>query len=429
MAEKEDIANNVDIFELGQEKDQDGYKKIVFPKIGLHPMIICSDNHDAKNYQFKQPCWIKADPTFEGLKQIIYEPNERVKIQSENPDKNHSKYVLDELKIKSSETDLLIPQKIHFNNNLVSIIGGKGTGKSSLLALIANSSEVYNPHPSFEEKRTEVDFQFLDKDNEAQKISLDVSLRGVGETIPILYIEQEELAKKSSKKAEVRQAYLNEIGIENININYSELSVQIEGFLNQIAEQEELIEELKEKVGYNSEENSDDFEKYLKKEIEKRKEIIRLTGTKSTKELIGTITEVIKDGRKLNQWFQDPGFTKIEAGVQNVNRAISSFNLELKKLNISEKLEEIDIKSNKDKLGSIKKQVEDRLKEFRKEYLSKKKELETVGVKEDIPTLLKTLETVQMNLLSLKKLNKNIMRQIRKLSMPVTKSQVCLKMI
>ena len=29
--------------------------------------------------------WVKADPTFEGLKQIIYEPDERVKIQEKNP--------------------------------------------------------------------------------------------------------------------------------------------------------------------------------------------------------------------------------------------------------------------------------------------------------------------------------------------------------
>jgi len=342
-------------------------------------------------------CWIKADPTFEGLKQIIYEPYERVKIQQKNPD-DYVKYIIDDLEIKSSDTNLLVPQKILFNRNLVSIIGGKGTGKSSLLALIANSSEIYDPHPAFEGKKTDVDFQFLNKDSEAIKYSLDISQKSSGYTLPILYIAQEELAKESSKKTVVRQAYLNEIGIEDISINYSDLSVQIEGFLNQIVKQEELIGELKEKVGYDPEEQGENFEKFLAEKIKKQKEIIKLTGTKSTKDLIDSITEIIKHGRKLNQWLQDPGFTKIESEIQNVNRIISSFNIALEKLGIKDGLEGINIKSNKDKFAVIKKQIEENLVESRQEYSNKKKELEAVGIKEDIQTLLKTLETVQNEL-------------------------------
>jgi len=38
--------------------------------------------------------WIKADPTFEGLKQIIYEPEERVRIQENNPQNDYPKHYL-----------------------------------------------------------------------------------------------------------------------------------------------------------------------------------------------------------------------------------------------------------------------------------------------------------------------------------------------
>jgi len=72
MAEKENIVEHIDIFELGQGRDQEDYRQRVFPQIGIHPTIICSDNHDAKKYKIKESCWIKADPTFEGLKQILY---------------------------------------------------------------------------------------------------------------------------------------------------------------------------------------------------------------------------------------------------------------------------------------------------------------------------------------------------------------------
>jgi hypothetical protein len=54
---------------------------VVFPAIKkVIPMVICSDSHNINEYLLKQNCWIKADPTFEGLKQIIYEPTERVYI-------------------------------------------------------------------------------------------------------------------------------------------------------------------------------------------------------------------------------------------------------------------------------------------------------------------------------------------------------------
>ena len=42
-AQKTEIAKSVDIYELGKETDQEGYRKFVFPNIGKNiPMIICS---------------------------------------------------------------------------------------------------------------------------------------------------------------------------------------------------------------------------------------------------------------------------------------------------------------------------------------------------------------------------------------------------
>jgi hypothetical protein len=134
-AQKTDIAHAIDIYELGKESDQDGYKKFVFPSINkVIPMIICSDNHDIKNYTLKQNCWIKADPTFEGLKQIIYEP-ERVKIQEEKPEIKTAYEVIKSIKIIDPQ-NIFTSEKIGFSSNLNSIIGGKSSGKSSLLFLL-----------------------------------------------------------------------------------------------------------------------------------------------------------------------------------------------------------------------------------------------------------------------------------------------------
>ena len=45
------LSDSIDILELGKEVDGLDYGKIVFPNIGFHmPMIICSDNHNIREY-------------------------------------------------------------------------------------------------------------------------------------------------------------------------------------------------------------------------------------------------------------------------------------------------------------------------------------------------------------------------------------------
>lgn len=134
-AQKTEIANQIDFYELGKIDDKEGYLKIVFPTIGKHlPMIICSDNHNINNYKLKENCWIKADCTFEGLKQVIYEPKQRVRIQSLKPHEKAEYQVIDSVQITHSD---FYSQKIFLNQNLNSIIGGRSTGKSVLLGSIA----------------------------------------------------------------------------------------------------------------------------------------------------------------------------------------------------------------------------------------------------------------------------------------------------
>ncbi len=90
------------------------------------------------NSQF---CWVKADPTFEGLKQVIYEPAERIRVQENNPENDFDKPVFTSIEIKS-EIKILdeVHSKLSFspisfplNRNLISIIGGRGQGKSMLV--------------------------------------------------------------------------------------------------------------------------------------------------------------------------------------------------------------------------------------------------------------------------------------------------------
>nr|WP_318740916.1 hypothetical protein [uncultured Treponema sp.] len=140
-AQKNDIAGIVDIFEVAKEKDVTDYNKFVNPSIFKSigkklPVIICSDNHDIKNYNLRQNCWIKADLTFNGLKQIIYEPETRVLVQEEKPEHKNDYQIIDSITFDNEEMG---SQIIKFNPNLNTIIGGRSSGKSILLGCIATS--------------------------------------------------------------------------------------------------------------------------------------------------------------------------------------------------------------------------------------------------------------------------------------------------
>ena len=147
------LSDYVSSLEVGKPEDEKVYQEKVFPSIGFKlPIIICSDNHDIKNYSLKENCWIKADPTFEGLKQIIYEPTERVKIQETKPEEKSCYQVIDRIEIYHQDFQEKIEKKenketieeeneeyttILLNPNLNTIIGGRSTGKSILLGAIA----------------------------------------------------------------------------------------------------------------------------------------------------------------------------------------------------------------------------------------------------------------------------------------------------
>ena len=95
---------------------------------------MCSDNHNIREYTTKEKLWIKAATTFEGLKQILFEPEDRVRIQTTKPDEKNIYQVIDSITLDENE---FWHGNIFLNPNLNTIVGGRSTGKSSLLKAIA----------------------------------------------------------------------------------------------------------------------------------------------------------------------------------------------------------------------------------------------------------------------------------------------------
>lgn len=123
------------LLEVGKIEDVESYKSYVFPNIKFSlPIIMCSDNHNIREYTTKEKLWIKAETTFEGLKQILFEPEDRVRIQTTKPDEKNIYQVIDSITLDEDE---FWHGNIFLNPNLNTIVGGRSTGKSSLLKAIA----------------------------------------------------------------------------------------------------------------------------------------------------------------------------------------------------------------------------------------------------------------------------------------------------
>ena len=147
QAIKRDIAEVIDFFEIGQLKDIDDYENKVFKSIAQKPLIMCSDSHNPKEYKLKESLWIKGELTFEGLKQCLYQPQERVFIGTiprmldrlnKNKQSNISQIEIHRVDCPSNSMAHWFNCTLPLNSGMVAIIGNKGSGKSALSDIIAH---------------------------------------------------------------------------------------------------------------------------------------------------------------------------------------------------------------------------------------------------------------------------------------------------
>lgn len=147
QAIKRDIAEVIDFFEIGQLRDIDDYENKVFKSIARKPLIMCSDCHNPNEYKPKESLWIKGELTFDGLKQCLYQPQERIFIGTipqmldrlnKNKQSNMSQIEIHRVDCPSNSMAYWFNCTLPLNSGMVAIIGNKGSGKSALSDIIAH---------------------------------------------------------------------------------------------------------------------------------------------------------------------------------------------------------------------------------------------------------------------------------------------------
>lgn len=107
-----------------------------YPGASVKPVFHCSDAHQREHIG-RAYTWVKAKPTFEGLRQALLEPEGRLQLSADWPARMIPKVHFSHIEVEGTIFD---GQAIRFkklglplNQDMVAIIGGRGTGKSLLL--------------------------------------------------------------------------------------------------------------------------------------------------------------------------------------------------------------------------------------------------------------------------------------------------------
>lgn len=134
------FSSNYDTIERSQEWLNEYGNKRLLHSLDIHDFNTLDTANIDENGDFLERknyicnTWIKANPSFAGLKQILFEPQNRVAIQETHPDNKPDYQVIDSIELKEPG---FWEQTIFLNPYLNTIIGGRSTGKSTLLQCIA----------------------------------------------------------------------------------------------------------------------------------------------------------------------------------------------------------------------------------------------------------------------------------------------------
>lgn len=350
------------------------------------PCLVGSDSHHPDTvgtFSGNKQCWIKADPVFEGLQQIVYEPSARVYIGEEPPTKLEASKIIKSISIKNSNC-WFEDGSLELNQDMISVIGGKGSGKTALLDLIAFSAnqewkEIEGPNsflPRVKGKIPQLSLILTWSDGSTDNVSLR-TYKHQERKKKVIYLSQGFISKLCSEEGsqdlqnQIESVIFQKIeetdkGIYPNFQTYKESRLKIARIaLESIQEQlKEIVKEIQGKFALVTEESS------IEKDLELKSKDLK---------------EIKKETKKLSDFLLDARKTKQYEGYKNLNERKSVYEKKIAKER--EKVRNIDvilelISSFEKKAASF---VED---------INKK--LEEIGVKEQITIAINPKNVIQL---------------------------------
>ena len=295
IADKKTIINQCDFVFSASPTPEDVLKakdRLIEQKVNSR-LLHCSDAHDYLDSQQKTNklghcfTWVKSDLTFEGLKQVVYEPDERVCIQRLRPeDSKIPSTIIDSVSYKNKDKEV----KVFFNQNLNSLIGVKGSGKSNLLK---NITFVSNKNEYEKRKLKDDDLLKLDDFKVSWKDGATSNESSESNSKKVLFIPQKYLGSKVYEEeggsSETMNEFIDELFFENRKFresrdNFDEIknkaTKSIEGFIQELLTTSSNIESNENNLSKRPKEGELKLEiKAKNKKLEKLKKDVNLKDT------------------------------------------------------------------------------------------------------------------------------------------------------
>lgn len=399
IAIKKDIINKANVVFTSVKDIKDFEKaKAKLKEQNVNDLLLdCSDAHYNSDSQEKDrigKCftWIKADPTFEGLKQIIYEPEERVRIQENNPQYDYPKHYFSKIIIK--ETNIFDDSKVKFeqneielNPNLIAIIGGRGTGKSLLLDAIAKTlkkvdGNARSKNISIKKDDFSITYTKSDNTNEEYKIQEE-------NIVDYLHIHQGFV--KAIVNPENSGKLDKEIK-ELLNLNENPKIPYDESFLSRLVDEIFEIKDYLNKIDENGEKINS--KEYIEKQQKHKKKLIENITTKENEKLISQYTNNIKainDLSKKIQQLEDlkRDLKQFQNDKNNLIKEINQF------VDDKNKIPEISFNEQIQKIDSLNEYYKNEKENKESENRSIKEIFKNKGFSGDITTLLEQAKKYQ----------------------------------
>lgn len=389
-------AGSVEKYNNAQRKLADqNVNDLLFDCSDAHTFSYNTDDKDRIGNCFN---WIKGDTTFEGLRQVLFERFERVRVQDSDPQWNYPKPYFSEIKIQ--ETKIFVDGSVKFcanelplNPNLVAIIGGRGTGKSLLLDAIAKTfnktrnnkraDKVTIDHDNFQityrkHDNTEVFYNIHDNNN------LDYLHIHQGEVKDIANPENPEKLDTEIKGLLKLPSY------DEVQPDYPDST--IEKLINEIFDIKDWLK-FRDDNGELS--NSIDFNKLKKKE---KQDLIETITTEENKHLID---EYIQNLNNINEVTQL--LIKAKTTIDGLKDFQNFYNVDISALNnlIVDEEKKIALIDFKRQIDALELFIEARNKEntsLKDANAKIEKSFEDAGIKGDISTLLEQLGIYQRDI-------------------------------
>jgi hypothetical protein len=457
---------------LGKSPYQEGEKKFIEEFKTLKPCIHGSDAHCLEeiaspcakrgdsSHKCGEPasecdmryCWIKADPTFEGLKQLLYEPEERVAIQEEDPTPSRSNLTITKVNIQKSSINKELSidgTELDLNIGLVAVAGGRGAGKTAFVDLIANcfqdrvntsDENSFVKRISDQKPDLNVELSFKNNTTFTKKIK-DDSYFQEGE---VSYIAQGELERYIGEGSDLDK-YVNSLIFQNPKIinslqkyEYSRTESRLREIEAETQKKSNLIERLEQEtksdVIQKVEIKRKQLQATLKEIIQRISELERklsgdkveiakekqnqITALKSKRDLIVELKEQIK----LAVSFIDEEIAGFNTIIKTINKLLTLLEIpekfptiiynECTKLQVKSDHIEAEIKKVIEEIGKIQKEIE----QFESgiqdhaSLLNKKKDTETSL--EKIKEIQKDLESKEQKLTVEEENRKQLLKEL-----------------